>query len=75
MKKLTMMMMAASLLIGAASYARSEPAPSASSPDKMDAAKQAEAKGDLERARQEYFGAINQYKRALRFSPRECQLV
>ena len=49
MKKLVMMLVATSLLICAAPYGRTDPAPNAAKKDKHGGAKMAEEKGDLAR--------------------------
>lgn len=74
MKKLTMMIMAASLLMGAASFAKTDSAQNASSQDKMQLARKAEEKGDLARAHKEYLAAQGHYQSALRYDRQNASL-
>lgn len=65
MKRLVMLL-AASLLIGAAPYGRTDSIPDTAAADKLAGARVAEAKGDEARAREEFGQAVNYYYDALR---------
>src|ERR1035437_1961322 len=58
MRRLVMMVAAMSLLIGAAAYAKTNPATAAAKKDKQAAAKLAEEKGDLDRLHKDYESAL-----------------
>jgi tetratricopeptide (TPR) repeat protein len=73
MKTLTMMF-AASLLICAAGYGRAASEPDAAKPDKIEAAKLAEQRGDLARVRSNYDLAAAYYQAALRVDRRNSVL-
>jgi len=66
MKKLVMMLAVMSLLFGVAAYAKTNPASSAAKKDKMEAARLAEEKGDLDRLHKDYESAISHYESAAR---------
>jgi tetratricopeptide (TPR) repeat protein len=74
MKKLVMMLMAASLLICAGPYGRTDPVSDAAKKDKLEAARQAEEKGDLARIHNNYALAISSYQTALRVSRQNAVL-
>jgi tetratricopeptide (TPR) repeat protein len=74
MKRLVMMLAAASLLIGAAPYARTDSVADAATKDKLEAAKMAEAKGDLARMRKDYEAAVSHYVTALRVNRQSAEL-
>jgi tetratricopeptide (TPR) repeat protein len=61
-----MMMMAASLLIGAAPYGRTDPIPEETNKARLESARTAEQNGDLARAHNENALAISFYQTALR---------
>jgi tetratricopeptide (TPR) repeat protein len=65
MKKLRMMLVATFVLVCAAPYGRSAPTSEPPSPEKLDAAKVAETKGDLARIRNDYASAASYYLTAL----------
>jgi tetratricopeptide (TPR) repeat protein len=69
MRKLTMTLAAASLLICAAPYGRTNPIPGTLSADKLQKATMAEEKGDLECIRGNYQWAAYEYRDALHLSP------
>jgi tetratricopeptide (TPR) repeat protein len=68
MGKLTMMLVAASLAVSAASYASPDPLQAAASNDNMEGAKMAEDSGDLARIHKDYGLAISSYQAALRLN-------
>jgi Flp pilus assembly protein TadD len=74
MKRLVMMLAAASLLIGAAPYARTDPAADAAKKDKVEAARIAEEKGDLARLNKDYGSAVSHYVVALRVNRQNAEL-
>jgi tetratricopeptide (TPR) repeat protein len=74
MKNLVMMLMAATLLISAAPYGRTDPTPNAAKGDKLAAAKKAEERGDLARVHQNYPLATGYYLAALKVSHQDAML-
>jgi tetratricopeptide (TPR) repeat protein len=66
MKRLMMMLIVVSLLIGVAPLGWSSPASDAAQKNKMDAAKKLEEKGDLARIHENYASAASCYESALR---------
>lgn len=74
MKKLMMTLAAASLLICAAPYGRANSNPGAINADKLQKAKMAEEKGDLESVRGNYEWAAYEYRDAIHLSPRDPML-
>ena len=74
MRKLMMMLAAMSLLIGAAQYGRTSPAPDAAKKDKMVAARLAEEKGDLDRIHNDFAAAVSHYDAALRVNSKSPDL-
>src|ERR1039458_1604102 len=68
MRILTMMLIAASLAVCAAPYARPDPIQAAASNDNMEGAKMAEESGDLARIHKDYGLAISSYQAALRLN-------
>jgi tetratricopeptide (TPR) repeat protein len=68
MRRLVMMVAAASLLMCAAPYARTEPTGEAGNTEVLDKAKMAEEKGDLARIHKDYEAAVSHYTAALRIS-------
>lgn len=72
MKQLVLMLATTTLLIGAAPFGSTNPlpAPAPTATDKLDAAKQAELKGDLARVRQNYDASASYYYTAMRLSPK-----
>jgi tetratricopeptide (TPR) repeat protein len=66
MKRLVMMLVGASLLVGAATQGRTDPDPNATGQDKLSSARIAEEKGDLARAHKDYELALSYYRTALR---------
>jgi tetratricopeptide (TPR) repeat protein len=65
MKDLRIMIVVTSLLVCAAQYGRSDPAPTPPTPDKLGSARIAEGKGDLARAHSNYETAASYYVMAL----------
>jgi tetratricopeptide (TPR) repeat protein len=74
MRTLVMMLAAASLLIGAAPYARTNPTADAANKDKLEAARIAEEKGDVARVNKEYGAAVSHYLTALRVNRQSAEL-
>ena len=74
MRRLMMTLAAASLLICAAPYGRANPLPGTLSADKLQKAKVAEEKGDLESIRGNYEWAAYEYRDAIHLSPRDPML-
>jgi tetratricopeptide (TPR) repeat protein len=74
MRRLVMMLAAASLLIGAAPYARTDPTADAARKDKLEAARVAEEKGDLDRIHKDYGAAVSHYAAALRVNRQSAEL-
>ena len=74
MKKLVMMLAVMSLLFGVAAYAKTNPASSAAKKDKMEAARLAEEKGDLDRLHKDYESAISHYESAARVNTKSPDL-
>src|SRR5208337_1694326 len=66
MRKLAMMLVAASLAVSAAPYARPDPLQDAAKTDNLEGAKMAEDSGDLARIHKDYGLAISSYQAALR---------
>ena len=74
MRKHWMMLVAASLLLGAASYGWSASAPNTAKKDKMEAARKAEEKGDLARIHDDYASAVSYYETAVHISRKNAAL-
>jgi len=74
MRKLVMMLVAASLLVCAAPYARPDPLQDAAKTDQLEGAKMAEESGDLARIHKDYGLAISSYQAALRLNRRDAVL-
>ena len=74
MKRLVMMLAVMSLLIGAAPYGRTSPASAAGKKDKLEAARLAEEKGDLDRIHEDYSAAVSHYESALRVNSKSADL-
>jgi Flp pilus assembly protein TadD len=74
MKQLVRMLMAASLLICAAPYGRTDPLPNAATADKLAGARMAEEKGDLARIHNDYAQAVSYYLKALRVDRQNAEL-
>jgi tetratricopeptide (TPR) repeat protein len=74
MRRLMMMLAAASLLFGAAPYARTDPTTDAARKDKLEAARIEEEKGDLARVNKEYGAAVSHYLAALRVNRQNAEL-
>jgi tetratricopeptide (TPR) repeat protein len=66
MKRLMMILTVMSLLIGAAAYGKTNSASAAATKDKMEAARLAEEKGDLDRLHTNYASALSHYQSAAR---------
>jgi tetratricopeptide (TPR) repeat protein len=73
MKQLVIALAATTLLMGGARYGRTEPAPATAGPttDRLEAAKQAESKGDLARRNKNFDAAASYYFAALRVTPHD----
>jgi tetratricopeptide (TPR) repeat protein len=69
-----MMLAAISLLIGLAAYGKTNPASAAAKKDKMEAARIAEEKGDLDRLHKDYESAVSHYESALRINTKSPDL-
>jgi tetratricopeptide (TPR) repeat protein len=69
-----MMLAVMSLLIVAAPYGRTSPASAAAKKDKVEAARVAEEKGDLDRIHQDYASAASHYYAALRVNSKSADL-
>jgi Flp pilus assembly protein TadD len=69
-----MMLAAMSLLIGAAAYAKTNPATAAAKKDKQAAARLAEEKGDLDRMHKDYESAVSHYQSALKVNTKSAAL-
>ena len=74
MRRLVMMLAAMSLLIGAAAYAKTNPATAAAKKDKQAAARLAEEKGDLDRMHKDYESAVSHYQSALKVNTKSAAL-
>jgi tetratricopeptide (TPR) repeat protein len=74
MRRLVMILAAMSLLVGAAAYAKTNPAAAAAKKDKQAAAKLAEEKGDLDRLHKDYDSALSHYESALRVNTKSPEL-
>jgi len=74
MRRLVMMLAAISLLIGLAAYGKTNPAAAAAKKDKMEAARIAEEKGDLDRLHKDYESAVSHYESALRINTKSPDL-
>jgi tetratricopeptide (TPR) repeat protein len=74
MKRLVMMLVATSLLICAAPYGRTDPAPGTAKTDKPESARTAEERGDLARLHNDYAGAAFYYMAALRVSRQDAAI-
>ena len=74
MRRLVMMLAAMSLLIGAAAYAKTNPATAAAKKDKQAAAKLSEEKGDLDRLHKDYESALSHYESALKVNTKSADL-
>lgn len=74
MKRMVTMLVAASLLLSAASYGKTNTAPDPARKDKAEAARLAEEKGDLARIHKEYGPAIYYYQTALRVNRQNADL-
>ena len=68
MRRLVMMLVAASLAVCAAPYAKPDPLQAAAANDNMEGAKMAEESGDLARIHKNYGLAISSYQAALRLN-------
>jgi tetratricopeptide (TPR) repeat protein len=74
MKKLVMMLAAMSLLMSAAAYGKTAPDSAAAKKDKLEAARLAEEKGDLDRIHKDYAAAVSHYDSALRVNSKSAEL-
>jgi tetratricopeptide (TPR) repeat protein len=74
MKQLVRMLMATSLLLGAAPFARTEAPPNVATTDKLADARMAEAKGDMARLHNDYPLAATYYQQALRVENQNAEL-
>jgi tetratricopeptide (TPR) repeat protein len=74
MRRIVMMLAAMSLLIGVAAYGKTNPASAAAKKDKIEAARLAEEKGDLDRLHKDYESAIYHYESALRVNSKSADL-
>jgi tetratricopeptide (TPR) repeat protein len=74
MRKLMMILAVMSLLFGATAYGKTTPASAAVTKDKMEAARLAEEKGDLDRLHTNYGSALSHYGSALRVNPNSPDL-
>ncbi len=74
MKRLVMMLVAASLVMLTAPYGRTESVPGGVGTDKLEAAKVAEENGDLARVHRDYLKAAANYSAALRISRQDAKL-
>ncbi len=74
MRRIVMMFLAAGLALGAAPYARSDSSADLRNPDKMQAARVAEIKGDSARLHDDCAGAVPFYRTALRDDPQNAVL-
>jgi tetratricopeptide (TPR) repeat protein len=74
MRRLVMMLAAMSLLMGAAAYGKTNPASAAAKKDKVEAARLAEEKGDLDRLHKDYAAAVSHYESALRVNTKSPDL-
>jgi len=74
MKRLVRMLMTASLLIGAAQFAKTDPLTNAAGTDKLSDARMAEAKGDMARIHNDYPLAATYYLKALRVDSKNAGL-
>jgi len=76
MRRLMMMLAVMSLLIGAAAYGKtnSASATAKAKKDKMEAARVAEEKGDLDRLHKDYQSALSRYESALRVNTKSPDL-
>jgi tetratricopeptide (TPR) repeat protein len=69
-----MMLAAMSLLIGVVAYGKTNPASAAAKKDKMEAARIAEEKGDLDRLHKDYESALSHYESAIRVNTKSPDL-
>jgi tetratricopeptide (TPR) repeat protein len=69
-----MMLAVMSLLFGVVAYAKTNPAATAAKKDKMEAARLAEEKGDLDRLHKDYQSAISHYDSAVRINTKSPDL-
>jgi tetratricopeptide (TPR) repeat protein len=69
-----MMLAAMSLLMGAVAYGKTNPASAAAKKDKLEAARVAEEKGDLDRLHKDYESAISHYESALKVNTKSAVL-
>jgi tetratricopeptide (TPR) repeat protein len=75
MKRLVMMLAVMSLLMGAARIReKASPASGAAKKDKLEAARVAEEKGDLDRIHKDYAAAVSHYESALRVNTKSAEL-
>ena len=74
MKRLLMMLAVMSLLFGVVAYAKTNPATAAANKDKMEAARLAEEKGDLDRLHKDYESALSHYYSAVRINTKSPDL-
>src|SRR5271157_1553265 len=74
MKRLVMMLAVMSLLFGVVAYAKTNPAAPAAKKDKMEAARLAEEKGDLDRLHKDYQSALSHYDSAVRINTKSPDL-
>lgn len=74
MKRLVMMLVGASLLVGAATQGLAEPDPNATGQDKLSSARIAAEKGDLARVHKDYELAVSYYRTALRTDRQNAQI-
>jgi len=74
MKRLVMMLAVISLLFGVVAYAKTNPTTAAAKKDKMEAARLAEEKGDLDRLHKDYQSALAHYDSAVRINTKSPDL-
>jgi tetratricopeptide (TPR) repeat protein len=74
MKRLVMMLAVMSLMMGAAAYGKTSSVSDAAKKDKIEAARLAEEKGDLDRIHQDYAAAVSHYESALRVNSKSADL-
>jgi len=74
MKRLVMVLAVMSLLMSAAAYGKTNPASATAKKDKLEAARVAEANGDLDRIHKDYAAAVSHYDSALRVNTKSADL-
>jgi len=74
MKRLVMMLSMMSLLFGVVAYAKTNPNTTGAKKDKMEAARLAEEKGDLDRLHKDYQSALSHYESAARINTKSPDL-